>query len=111
MLVSRVEEKAMTNRSRLAALMVTAALAGLSLGAHTALGASPRDVERAAPVAGASEPDRLRGTFWRPAGSDAVRPTVSVRRVAWTPPETAPRHLQPDAIDSVQAVVRLASLD
>jgi hypothetical protein len=98
----------MTARTRLTALALASVLV-----ACLAAGAGGR-----APLADAPRPardtldsDRLHGAFWRPAGSDATRPTLSLQRAAWAPSESQPRHPQSDALASVQAVVRLATSD
>ena len=94
---------------RLTALIATAALLGLLVGARAAAGSD--EPARAASAAGVREPDRFRGGFWRPAGSDAVRPVVSLARASWSPAEAAPRRPQPGTFHAVRAVVRLATLD
>jgi hypothetical protein len=107
MLESRAEEETMT--ARLTALFVTTALLGFLIGAR-AVGV-PTPAERAASAAGVREADRLLGTFWRPAGSDAERPVLRLAPVAWTPSESKVRRPEPDTIAAVEAVVRLASLE
>jgi hypothetical protein len=97
-------EKKMT--TRLTALFVTTALLGFLIGARAVGVPAP-----AAGSAGVRELDPLRGSFWRPAGSDAARPAVKLARLAWTPAEASARRPQPDALAAVQAVVRLASLE
>ena len=95
--------------ARLTALIVTTALLGFLVGARAVGG--PAVAASVASEAGTRELDRLRGGFWRPAGSDAERPALSLEPVAWIPAETKARRPQPDAIASVRAVVRLASLE
>jgi hypothetical protein len=94
---------------RLTALIAMAALLGLLVGARAAAGWDAP--ERTASAAGVREPDRLRGGFWRPAGSDATRPVVRLARDSWSPAESAQRRPQPDTLHAVRAVVRLATLD
>ena len=65
---------------------------GLLQGTRAALGDMPlADVPAAGATteapAGVSEPDALRGHFFRPAGSDAVRPTPRLRQSHWSPAE------------------------
>jgi hypothetical protein len=61
-----------------------AALGDISLGdAGGPVSAAPPE----APGAGAGDPDALRGRFFRPPGSDAVRPTLRLRQSLWTPAE------------------------
>jgi hypothetical protein len=71
-------EKTMT--ARLTVLFVTTALLGFLIGARAVGVPAP-----AGGSAGVRELDRLRGGFWRPAGSDAVRPVLSLEPAAWTP--------------------------
>lgn len=60
---------------------------GLLQGSRAALGDIPLGAEEAAeaPAAGHFEPDALRGGFFRPLGSTAVRPDLRLRASAWTP--------------------------
>ena len=99
----------MTARTRLTALalagVLVAWLAGGSPGSRAPL------PQAAAPAVGTLDADRLHGSFWRPAGSDATRPAASLERVAWAPSESKPLRPQSDALASVQAVVRLAASD
>jgi hypothetical protein len=106
-LESHPEEETMT--ARLIALLVTTALLGFLVGVR-AIG-SPTPAQTAAREVGLRESDPLRGGFWRPAGSDAARPTLRLEPTAWVPPESKPGRPQPDALAAVRAVVRLASLD
>ena len=97
----------MTVRMRLTALALASVLVACLAGAggRAPLADAPR------PARGTLDSDHLHGAFWRPAGSDATRPALSLRRVAWTPSEAKPRRPQSDAFVSVQAVVRLAASD
>ena len=99
----------MTARTRLTALalasVLVACLAGAGPGSRAPL------PQAAAPAFGTLDADRQHGSFWRPAGSDATRPALSLERVAWTPSDSKPRRPQSDALASVQAVVRLAASD
>jgi hypothetical protein len=64
---------------------------GLLQGSRAALGDIPlgSEPQRAAeaPAAGHIEPDALRGHFFRPLGSTAVRPALRLRASTWTPAE------------------------
>lgn len=67
---------------------------GLLQGTRAALGDMPLaeipaavDAPTEKPAAGVSEPDALRGHFFRPAGSDAVRPALRLRQSRWNPAE------------------------
>jgi hypothetical protein len=64
---------------------------GLFQGSRAALGDIPLgETEPAAaeaPAGGHVEPDALRGDFFRPLGSTAVRPTLQLRARTWTPAE------------------------
>jgi hypothetical protein len=61
---------------------------GLLQGSRAALGDIPLGAEREPPpAAGLVEPDALRGHFFRPVGSTAVRPVLRLRASAWTPAE------------------------
>ena len=97
----------MAARTRLTAL----ALAGALVAGLAAASAGWRATPASSRLAGTLDSDRLHGSFWRPAGSDATRPTLRLQRVAWTPFESRPRRPQSDALASVQAVVRLAASD
>jgi hypothetical protein len=99
----------MTVRTRLTALALASVLVACLAGAGTGGRAPSADASR--PARGTLDSDRLHGAFWRPAGSDARRPALSLRRVAWTPSEAKPRRPQSDTFASVQAVVRLAASD
>src|SRR5262245_33541544 len=75
------------------ALVVLAMLLGLLQGARTALGRVPltdppavHDI--ASPPAGELDPDR--GRCLRPPGSTAMRPSLSLRPLAWWPTRTLP---------------------
>jgi len=78
--------------SRCALVAVVFAL-GLFQGSRAALGDMPLGDEGGpvsaappeAPGDEAREPDALRGRFFRPLGSDAVRPTLRLRQSVWTP--------------------------
>ena len=64
---------------------------GLLQGSRAALGRMPPLPELespAGPVAGAREVDSLRGHFFRPQGSTAVRPVLRLRESRWLPAET-----------------------
>jgi len=76
------------------ALVALVFVLGLLQGTRAALGDMPLAELPAAtaapaetPAAGVSEPDALRGHFFRPAGSDAVRPTLRLRQSRWIPAE------------------------
>ena len=88
---------------------MTTALLGFLAGARAIGGLDPP--ASATVDAGVREKDRLHGGFWRPAGSNAERPTLSLAPVTWTPSASMAHRPQPDPIASVQAVVRLASLE
>jgi hypothetical protein len=75
-----------------AALVALVFVLGLLQGTRAALGDMPlRELpvaaEAQAPVPGVSEPDALRGHFFRPAGSDAVRPVLRLHQSRWNPGE------------------------
>jgi hypothetical protein len=53
------------------------------------LGGEPEAPAAEAPAAGHVEPDALRGHFFRPLGSTAVRPPLRLRATTWTPGESA----------------------
>jgi hypothetical protein len=93
---------------RLTALLATAALLGSLLGARAVAG--PEAVPHAR-SAGVREADPLHGGFWRPAGSDAERPAVSLVRASWSPSGSVQARPEPGALAAVRAVVRLAALD
>src|SRR5258705_4884413 len=99
----------MTARTRLTALVlasvVVACLAGTGAGGRGALAGALRR------AVGTLESDLLHGAFWRPAGSDARRPALSLQRATWALPESQPRHPHGDTLASVRAVVRLAASD
>jgi hypothetical protein len=71
------------------ALVALVFVLGLVQGSRAALGDVPLAelpaAEAEAPAAGVTEPDALRGSFFRPAGSSAVRPTPSLRQSRWNP--------------------------
>jgi hypothetical protein len=76
------------------ALVAFVFVLGLLQGTRAALGdmplaelSAPAEAKPEAPAAGVNEPDALRGHFFRPAGSDAVRPTLRLRQSRWTPGE------------------------
>ena len=76
------------------ALVALVFVLGLLQGTRAALGDMPlRELPAAAeaqaetPGAGAIEPDALRGHFFRPAGSDAVRPRLRLHQSHWSPAE------------------------
>ena len=75
------------------ALVALVFVLGLLQGTRAALGDMPLAEPPAAgatigaPAAGVNEPDALRGHFFRPAGSDAVRPTPRLRQSRWSPAE------------------------
>jgi hypothetical protein len=94
---------------RLTALLVTTALLGFLVGARAVGG--PTAMASSASTAGQRDVDPLRGSFWRPAGSDAARPAVRLERVGWTPSAAKPHDTPPDTRSALQALVRLASLD
>jgi hypothetical protein len=73
-------------------LVTSVVVLGLLQGSRTALGSAPlpsalQAAESASPPA--READWRRGHFYRPAGSDAVRPRPLLRPVVWLP-EPAP---------------------
>jgi hypothetical protein len=83
----------MTQRWRQSALVGAVIALGLLQGARAALGRMPEAAapEPAAPAAlpgELREVDTLRGHFYRPEGSDAVRPPLRLDERRWTP---APR--------------------
>jgi hypothetical protein len=76
------------------ALVALVFVLGLLQGTRAALGDMPlaevpaaAGAETETPAAGVGEPDALRGHFFRPAGSDAVRPTLPLRQSRWNPAE------------------------
>jgi hypothetical protein len=76
------------------ALVALVFVLGLLQGTRAALGDMPlaevpaaAGAETGTPAAGVSEPDALRGHFFRPAGSDAVRPALRLRQSRWNPAE------------------------
>lgn len=76
------------------ALVALVFVLGLLQGTRAALGDMPlaevpaaAGAETETPAAGVSEPDALRGYFFRPAGSDAVRPALRLRQSRWNPGE------------------------
>jgi hypothetical protein len=91
------------------ALLVTTALIGFLMGARAIGSTAPAEV--AATAAGIRVSDPLCGSFWRPAGSDAARPSMRLEPATWTPAESQPRRPQPDALAALRAVVRLAAID
>ena len=99
----------MTAPTRLTALVlasvVVACLAGTGAGGRGALAGAPR------PALRTLDHELLHGAFWRPAGSDARRPALSLERATWAPPASQPRRPHGDTLASVQAVVRLAASD
>lgn len=72
------------------ALVALVFVLGLVQGSRAALGDMPLGelppVE-SAPPASVTEADALRGSFFRPAGSSAVRPTPSLHQSRWKPAE------------------------
>jgi hypothetical protein len=74
------------------ALVTVVLVLGLFQGTRTALGrVPPESVAYVAPIAvPVREHDPIRGHFFRPPGSDAVRPPLSLRPVAWWPERTMP---------------------
>ena len=74
------------------ALVALVMVLGLLQGTRTALGpaplAPPAAPDFAAPPARELYP--VRGHFFRPAGSDAVRPALRLRPVAWQPERSVP---------------------
>jgi hypothetical protein len=66
---------------------------GLIQGSRAALGdiplGEPEPAAAEAPLGGQVEPDALRGDFFRPLGSTAVRPVLQLRARVWTPAEPA----------------------
>ncbi len=69
-------------------LVTSVVVLGLLQGSRTALGSAPppsapQATESASPPA--READWRRGHFYRPAGSDAVRPRPLLRPVVWLP--------------------------
>jgi hypothetical protein len=75
------------------ALVALVFVLGLLQGTRAALGDIPLAEAPAAaeapaePPAGVTEPDALRGHFFRPAGSDAVRPSLRLQQGRWSPGE------------------------
>jgi hypothetical protein len=71
------------------ALVVLVLVLGLLQGSRAALGdmslTDAADAQAETPAAGVLERDALRGHFFRPAGSSAVRPALRSRQSAWTP--------------------------
>jgi hypothetical protein len=51
------------------------------------LGGDPEEPAAEAPATGSVEPDALRGHFFRPLGSTAVRPPLHLRARTWKPAE------------------------
>jgi hypothetical protein len=51
------------------------------------LGGEPEAPAAQAPATGQLEPDALRGHFFRPLGSTAVRPPLRLRASTWSPAE------------------------
>jgi hypothetical protein len=92
--------------ARLTALIVTTAVLGFLLGARAVGNPTPT-----ANASGVREMHSLRGGFWRPAGSDAARPAVTLERAAWSPAAPAVSDAHPDALAAVRAVVRLAAFE
>jgi hypothetical protein len=85
------------------ALIALVVALGLVQGSRAALGSAPPAAPSdpappPAPAAGARELDPLRGGFFRPAGSDAVRPPQRLRPLAWWPGE-APRLAQASPVE------------
>jgi len=75
------------------ALVALVMVLGLLQGTRTALGrvplaSPPAPADVAAPPA--REHDPIRGHFFRPPGSNAVRPPLSLRPVAWWPERPLP---------------------
>jgi len=101
----------MTARTRMTVLVLAVTLAGFAVATRAVGGAPTEPSISAASDPGRMEGDRLHGAFWRPAGSDAERPALRLRQVAWLPAESKLRRPQPDALASVNAVVRLAAFD
>jgi hypothetical protein len=101
----------MAARIRMTALALVVGLVGFGVGASVITRPSAEQAGAPRTLRGTFERDALHGAFWRPAGSDAERPALRLARASWTPPETRPRRPRPDALASVRAVVRLASLD
>jgi hypothetical protein len=82
-----------------AALVALVFLLGLLQGSRAALGDLPlraaaeirADAPAQAATPGVVENDALRGRFFRPAGSNAVRPALRMRPSVWTPHSAARR--------------------
>lgn len=74
------------------ALVALVFVLGLVQGSRAALGDLPLGelppVAAPPPAAAVTEADALRGSFFRPADSSAVRPTPSLRQSRWNPAET-----------------------
>ena len=90
--------------------LVTSALLAFLLGVRALGGSDPivhRSPEDAASV---REHDAWRGSFWRPAGSNASRAALRLEPVAWTPARGT-TGAQPSALAAVGAVVRFAASD
>lgn len=76
------------------ALVALVFVLGLLQGTRAALGDMPlselpaaAEAQAETPVPAVSEPDALRGHFFRPAGSDAVRPMLRLHQSRWNPDE------------------------
>ena len=78
------------------ALVIIVFALGLLQGSRAALGRMPLalalepSAHAEVPVAGELEADTIRGHFFRPKGSDAVRPVLRLRPSRWLPAD-APR--------------------
>ena len=86
----------MTARTRLTALALASVLVACLAGAGTGGRAPLADASR--PARGTLDSDRLHGAFWRPAGSDATRPTLSLQRAAWAPWEIQRSELEAEPV-------------
>ena len=88
-----VRRDVMQSRWSRGALVALVFVLGLLQGTRAALGDMPLSELPAAAEAqaetpaGVSERDALRGHFFRPAGSDAVRPLLQLRQSRWNPDE------------------------
>jgi hypothetical protein len=72
--------------TRIGALLLVTAVAGFLIGVRATGGTLPGfDANEPAETAEIREVDPLRGGFWRPAGSDAVRPVVRLDVRTWEP--------------------------
>ena len=69
--------------ARIGTLVLLTAMAGFLIGVRATGGTLP--VFETPETAELRERDPIRGGFWRPAGSDAVRPVVRLEAKSWEP--------------------------